>query len=673
VKEALSGLELRALVNELSRTISGSRLDNIYQLNGKRFLLKLRKPGMTYKLLVELGKRAHLTGQDTQVPRTPTPFCMGLRKDLRGGWVRDVRQYKLDRIVEFVIEARGSCHRLIFELFGEGNLILVGPNGKIKRVLRPKVMRDRKLLVGEDFKYPPQPQVNLEEPGKPDLSILRSLGSMEVVRGLARTTGLSGTYAEEVLLRAGIPKEKPCSSLTEEELEKLSEALSGLLRPVLEGRIEPLIVADGDDWVDVVPLRLLRYSGLREIPFQSMNEAVDAYFSRLEAQEARKKAEEGLREELEKLKKMLKAQEEALRMFKSRSELFYQIGNTIYAHLNDLNFLVDFLKEFREHKGSWEAIRNELEALRSRGPPFSWISGLDPRGPLLRLELDGLELQLDMRLSAQENASRYYEKAKKARKKAEGALKALEKTREKVREVETKLKELEKIKLLKPEVSEKHPEVGRPKKAWYEAFRWFRSSDGFLIVAGEDAVTNELLVKKHAGPGDLLLHAEIPGAPFVLVKAGGREVPESTLEEAAQVAIAYSRAWKYGLGHATAICFKPEQAKKVGPHGEKLPKGAFYIMGKKEYIRKVKPLLAIGVRTSDGKTKLLIGPVGAVKSASDAYVLVGPGDEKAEEVIQKAVRALEAKLGPLDLDKSELERLRALIPYGKGCLVSTRG
>ena len=673
MKEALSGLDIRALVIELSRAISGSHLDNIYQLDGKKFLLKLRKPGMTYKLLVELGRRAHLTVQDIRVPRTPTPFCMGLRKDIRGGRVRDVRQYKLDRIVELVVEAGGSCYRLVFELFGEGNLVLVGPDGKVKRVLKPKVMRDRKLLVGEDFRYPPQPEVELERPGELDLFVLRSFGSTEVVRALARATGLSGTYAEEVLLRAGIPKGRSCSSLTEEELRKISEALSSLVRPVLEGRIEPLIVADGDEWVDVVPLRLLRYSGLREIRFQSMNEAVDAYFSRLEARETREKVGESLREELGKLEKMLEVQEEALEKFKKRSESFYQIGNTIYAHLNDLNFLMDFLKELRERKGSWEAVRAELEALRSKGPPFSWVSGLDPHGPLLHLELDGLKFQLDMRLSAQENASRYYEEAKKARRKAEGALKALEETRKKVEELEAKLRKLEEAELPMPELPEKPPEVSRPRRAWYEAFRWFRSSDGFLIVAGKDAATNELLVKKHAGPGDLLLHAEIPGAPFVLIKAGGREVPESTLEEAAQVAIAYSRAWKYGLGHATAICFKPEQAKKVGLHGEKLPKGAFYIVGKKEYIRKVKPLLAIGARISGGKAELLIGPVGAVRSASDAYVLVGPGDEDAREVVLKAVRALEAKLGPLDVSKSELERLRALIPYGRGRLAPGRG
>ncbi|RLI06426.1 hypothetical protein DRO32_05490, partial [Candidatus Bathyarchaeota archaeon] len=517
------------------------------------------------------------------------------------------------------------------------------------------------------------PKVDLTS-AEPDLRALRELGQLEVVRGLSRATGLSGPYAEEVLLRAGIPKDRACSSLTEEELERLSHAISGLLEQITRGKLEPRVVIDGGEWVDVVPVPFLRYSGLEQISFDSMNEAVDAYFTRMEEEEGLRKARQELEREIEKLKKVLKTQEEALSRFKKKSELFYAIGNAIYARLNELNFLLEYLRELREEKGSWELVERELEALRARGPPFSWVIGLDGKGPSLRLRLEGLDVEMDLRASAQENASRYYEEAKKARRKAEGALRALEKTRKKLEKLELEMAELEKAPseaevITGPEREAARPEETRARRAWYESFRWFRSSDGILVVAGKDAHTNELLVKRYAGKGDLLIHAEIPGAPFVLIKAGGREVPARTLEEAAQMAIAYSRAWKYGLGQATAICFKPEQAKKIGPHGEKMPKGAFYILGKKEYIRKVKPLIAIGIRRHEDKAELLVGPVGAVSSASEAYVIVGPGDESAGEVLKKALEILGRALGPFSVGRQELERAKALIPYGRGRLV----
>ena len=61
-------------------------------------------------------------------------------------------------------------------------------------------------------------------------------------------------------------------------------------------------------------------------------------------------------------------------------------------------------------------------------------------------------------------------------------------------------------------------------KEWYEKFRWFTSSDGFLVVAGKDTVSNEVLVKKYATQEDAVFHAEISGAPFVVVKAEGRTI-----------------------------------------------------------------------------------------------------------------------------------------------------
>ena len=678
-KTALSGLDLAAVVRELRELIKGSRLANIYQLSQNKFLLKLRGRGRTFRLLVELGRCAHLLGEgrEVSVPERPPPFCMGLRKDLRGLLLADVRQRGLDRLLELVFSGREGAFRLVFELFGQGNLVLVGPDGRIKRVLRPRKMRDRELLPGREFRYPPSPELDISGPGELDLGRLRGLGSLEVVRGLARLTGLGGTYAEEVLARAGVEKAIPCSSLSNEELARVKEALAGLVEQVLEGSLEPRIIASGGRWLDVVPVKLMKYADLEELPFPTMNEAVEAYFSRLEAEGARESVLRELEEEVRRLEERLRLQEKALARLREEEAKCREAGDIIFARLHELNGLLKALRELRERLGDWPSVRETLGELRRRGPPFSWLVDLrpGPEGPRVLLAVDGVELALDPRAQAQEAAASYYERAKKARRKAEGAARALEETRRKLEEVRGKLARARKEELVLevPAAREELPAPSQPpatvRRAWYERFRWFRSSDGFLVVAGKDAVTNELLVKRYAEPGDLLLHAELPGAPFVLVKAGGREVPGSTLEEAAQMAITYSRAWKYGLGAATAICFRPEQAKKVGPHGEKLPKGAFYILGRKEYVRGVRPLLAIGAVRSDGRFKLTVGPVGAVASRAAAFVLVGPGDTPARELVREAVRELEARLGPLALGGEELERAAAGIPYGRGRLL----
>ena len=64
-------------------------------------------------------------------------------------------------------------------------------------------------------------------------------------------------------------------------------------------------------------------------------------------------------------------------------------------------------------------------------------------------------------------------------------------------------------------------------KQWYEKFRWFTTSDGFLVVAGKDTVSNEVLIKKYTKQEDVVFHAEITGSPFVVIKAEGKEISEA--------------------------------------------------------------------------------------------------------------------------------------------------
>ncbi|RLI11008.1 hypothetical protein DRO33_04825, partial [Candidatus Bathyarchaeota archaeon] len=86
-------------------------------------------------------------------------------------------------------------------------------------------------------------------------------------------------------------------------------------------------------------------------------------------------------------------------------------------------------------------------------------------------------------------------------------------------------------------------------------------------------------------------------------------------------------------------------------------------------IRSVKPQLAIGVSRSGGRAELIIGPVGAVEARAEAHVLIGPGDVEAGRLVAEVIRALEAKVGKLELPKEELERAKSLVPYGRGRLL----
>jgi predicted ribosome quality control (RQC) complex YloA/Tae2 family protein len=66
------------------------------------------------------------------------------------------------------------------------------------------------------------------------------------------------------------------------------------------------------------------------------------------------------------------------------------------------------------------------------------------------------------------------------------------------------------------------------------------SSDGYTIYVGRSAGQNQQVTFRLGAPEDLWLHARgVPGA-HVIVKSGGREVPERTLLEAAALAAYFS-------------------------------------------------------------------------------------------------------------------------------------
>ncbi|MDY7082724.1 MAG: NFACT RNA binding domain-containing protein, partial [Halobacteria archaeon] len=89
---------------------------------------------------------------------------------------------------------------------------------------------------------------------------------------------------------------------------------------------------------------------------------------------------------------------------------------------------------------------------------------------------------------------------------------------------------------------------------WYDRFRWFRTSDGFLVIGGRNADQNEEIYKKYMEPHDLFFHTQAEGGPITVLKTtepdesvdDDIEVPQSSKREAAQFAASYSSVWDAG-------------------------------------------------------------------------------------------------------------------------------
>jgi predicted ribosome quality control (RQC) complex YloA/Tae2 family protein len=248
-----------------------------------------------------------------------------------------------------------------------------------------------------------------------------------------------------------------------------------------------------------------------------------------------------------------------------------------------------------------------------------------------------MQIKLNFNKTLEENAEEYFQKAKKARKKLAGAKKAIEISKQKLAESSEKKE--------KPKQEPKKP----VKRDWFEKFRWFVSSDGFLIIGGRDAGSNEVVVKKHMDAHDLVFHTEMPGSPFVIIKTEGKDVPDMTLNEAAEFCASFSRAWKQGITSSDVYCVKPEQVSKEAPSGEYIAKGSFMIYGERKYY---KPVLKVAIGLY--KDKVMSGPVSAVKKNCEKYLEIAQGAEKPSSI----ARIIKKKIG------GELDDIIRVLPAG---------
>lgn len=663
MKEEMSSFDIAMLLGELKDTVKNARIENIYHIPPATVILKLHKPNQpAFNLLLEAGKRFHITSYQITKPPKPTAFCMSLRKHLRNGLIKEISQHEFERIVTLHIN-RKEEFKLVAEFFGEGNIILVNSQNMILQALTYKRMRDRNILRNIEFQYPPPSGKNPLQINREDFEQIKNYGSLEIVKALTKFLSIGGVYAEEILLKAKIDKNTPCESLTEQQIEALFDGVQKIFSNIHEKELQPRIVFDErGEWIDVTPIPLEKYSSLKQKPYATFNEALDEYYMKIGGREKTTAISEKVEVELRRLERRLEEQRKALEKAKKEIERNRRIGDAIYAHFSQLQSLLQEIQQKRKGGKSWEQITIDLQSQKMKKQvPAVYFHSLDTKNYVLNVGIEDLIFPLSLRISIQANASNYYSEAKKAERKRKGAEKAIQETLERIENLKAQAKQ-------RMEMLAEAPQKVR-KKMWFEKFRWFKSSDGFLVIGGKDATTNEILIKKHMETHDIVFHADIQGAPFVLIKTEGKIVPEKTLMEAAVFAASYSKAWRQLLGAIDVYWVKPEQISKSPPSGQYLEKGAFMIYGKKNYMKNTPLRLAVGVVIEEGKLSVIGGPVDAVAKQTSLHVEIVPGEQKSTEVARK-IRSLLVKKAPPQVQKNilniNLGEIQAFIPSGKG-------
>lgn len=650
IKREMSGLEIKVCVDEL-KDIEGSWTGKVYQIDDL-FLFKINSPGGGEEnLVIEPGVRIHLTSMKYDTPREPPSFAMLLRKHLQNSKLMVVHQPDLERIVEVKFEGKDETRYLIAELFGSGNLVLCNGDREIIKPQKAQSWEHREIVPGEVYNLPPKRGKDITSISRDELAGLLA-DSPDIVRGLARNLNIGGDLAEEICARSGLEKDKGTGEISDDELDEIFEEIRQLFRE----EINPKILYKNGKPVDFVPFDFETKSHLDQETHENFNQTIDNYFRKISEARIENKREKELEKRIEETESRLRNQVQQVKNLKSESKMEKRKADEISQYHEEIDWILENVNSTLEEDG-WERAEEIVKESSEEGKKWAKpINGMQPNQGKIKVGLPETEVELDIRKSSFENASEYYEKYKKAKNKIEGAKKAVEETRSKLGEIKEEGIE---------RGEEKAPKKKR-KREWYEKYRWFFSSDEFLVIAGRDKRTNQEVVEKHMEKSDKYLHADIDGAPHTVIKGEERKIPESTIKEAAEFAAMHSSAWGEGLGNMEVYTADPDQVTKEAPAGEYLPEGSYMIKGERNYLT-VPVAGSVGLFDREGEKIPMCGPSAAVEKHSNIVIGIKPGPVKKSDLSKRIMEKLE---GRTEYELS-VDRLMQILPPGPGTIVDS--
>lgn len=649
MQRGLASFDIYVIVSEL-QDLLGCYVEKIYQLSRDEILLRVQQKTANQKesLFIRNGDLLCRTQKTFETPEKPSLFAMTLRKYLLNGKISEITQHEFDRVIKIKIGRKEGDYTLVCELFSKGNILLLNPEGRIIRPLIKQEWAARLIKSGEMYKPPPS-QTNPFQLTKTTFQDLVSKSSKDLVRTLATSVNLSGLYAEELCTRAHVDKKKNPSELDQDAYDRLYDELQSIKELFETKKIQPMFVKKNKILIDILPFPFESYIDVDYETAPSFSKGLELF---LDEKKTQKPQEIKQQKNIEKLQRQLTQQQDLIEEFKKSIALKKHEADLLYMNFQVCEKILkeitaalrqkeknDFLNNIRQNPvvKSFDPTANELKVLLK-----------DDKG-------NSTETGLDFRKSVSENADQKYEESKKLQEKLKGAYEAIANTK---KELLTKQETV---------VIEKKKEVKHEKQWWFERFRWFISTEGNLVVAGRDAQSNDIVVKKYLSEGDRYAHADIHGAPSCVIKSKGANdeplpISEKTLEEACLFAASYSRAWNQ-YAEASAYWVLPEQVSKTPESGEFVPKGAFIIRGKRNYQR-CKLEVAVGLVPLGEAKKLMGGPATAVSArAVDGYALIVPGNTKKSLIAQRLAKAF----------KVSTETVEKVLPPGDCTILKTIG
>ncbi len=551
---AFDAFFLSAVLDEIRTQATGARVEKIHQPSRDTVILLLRCDGGRQKLLLAANPaapRLHLTTANPENPDQPPMFCMLLRKHLSGSRLASVEQPPMERCAVFTFDCTDEMgypvqKRLVAELMGRTcNIYLLGPDGRIIDCLRRVGLDEsskRQALPGLYYQDPDP--IEKQNPRDLDASGFQALlscpGADKLSDRLMDTLGgLSPLVCREAAIFAAGDMDARLENMDKgTAAEKLALFFGEHLN-----HPKPYFYATSDGTPKQFAFcPITQYGMCREA--ESFTALLDSFYITRDRNDAMRQKSQSVRKTVsnlcQRLKRKMAIQEKELAATYDRERL-RQLGDIVTANIH--------------------SIQRGQKVLQAED--------------FYDEDMKIIDIPLSEVLSPQQNAAKFYKDYTRM-KNAERELKhQLEIGTGELAYLESVLEELSRadseqaLEEIRQELQaggylRKDNSKKRIKQSKLQPIR-FESTDGIGIYVGRNNRQNDELTFKLARKDDIWLHAQKVHGSHVIIAANGREVPDDTITQAAQLAAYHSEA---AQGQNVAVDVTPvKQVKK--PSGAK--------------------------------------------------------------------------------------------------------
>jgi predicted ribosome quality control (RQC) complex YloA/Tae2 family protein len=560
-------LTLTAVADELRATILGGRVQRVLLPGPLSVGLEVYAQRQRYQLLASADPqvaRVHLVrARLSRGVEQATPLLLLLRKYVLGGRIVAIEQPPLERILVLSIAKEAArrnhlesqippeaipteddsddteyddeqppaaadpdqpalqCELIIEPMDRRSNIILVDDDNlildSVKRVT-PEISR-RVILPRHVYELPPRQEKRTPQTATTaGMAALLESGARSLTRAIVGAyRGVSPQVAREAVYRAlGHPDAELSPALPLEEL-------ATHLRELFTAPWQPTLTFTEERPQAYAPYVLTHLSGAA--PQSDMSVALETFYAARESVTAHRQRRERVQQQLTEARDRLQHQQSQLAAELERAQHLEQQrweGEMILGFMHTLSPGQQTL-EVEGQTINLDPDHSPLEAAQARfrtvDKAKSALEGVPERLKATEQQLAGLEELL--------------------------ALLALTDVREQIDQI---AQEAEEQGYIKPA----HARAGTGRRGKPRTPRLkplhLVSSDGFDIFVGRSSEQNAEVTFRIGQPDDIWLHVRtIPGG-HVIVRSGGRDIPERTLEEAAGLAAYFS-----GVRHETAV------------------------------------------------------------------------------------------------------------------------